>query len=377
MGWRAAACALMLAVCGCANTDGALTPVAAGAAGTDTVDMLVATTRAPSDRPGVIFNGERGAGLSFANIVVSIPPERAPGTIQWPQQGRADPARDFAVTTLTPVPRSGVLDWFKNVTDGKARRRVLIFVHGFNTRFDSAVFRFAQIVHDTHADIAPVLFSWPSRGQVFDYVYDRESTNYSRDDLAYVMRTAARSPYVSEVVVMAHSMGAWLTVESLRQLALQDGRVPAKISNVILASPDLDLDVFRRQVMEMGKDRPRITIFVSRTDKALEVSRFIAGGVTRVGAVDLTQPENLAQLEVAQGIVAVDLSALQNGDALNHSKFATSPDVVQLLGDRLRAGQEIEGAQPTGGAEAAQMVGATVGSVAAAPILIFTGGAGN
>ena len=43
---------------------------------------------------------------------------------------------------------------------------------------------------------------------------------------------------------MAHSMGTWLAVETLRQMAIRDGRVPVKIQQVILASPDLDVDVF-------------------------------------------------------------------------------------------------------------------------------------
>ncbi|MGK8642933.1 alpha/beta hydrolase [Brucella anthropi] len=41
-----------------------------------------------------------------------------------------------------------------------------------------AVYRFAQLVHDAKIDAAPVLFTWPSRGNVLDYVYDRESTIY-------------------------------------------------------------------------------------------------------------------------------------------------------------------------------------------------------
>ncbi|MFG1464313.1 alpha/beta hydrolase [Xanthobacter sp. DSM 24535] len=368
--------AAILGMGGCSSyPEGVFIPVSGSAPGASKVDILAATTRAPTDKPGILFTGERGAGLSLTNIVVSIPPDRAVGSLQWPQPGSVDPARDFAVTDVEAVPRSGVLDWFKGAKGTK--RRVLIFVHGFNTRFDSAVLRFAQLVHDMNANVAPVLFSWPSRGRVLDYVYDRESTNFSRNDLAYVLRAAARSPYVDDVVVMAHSMGAWLAVESLRQLALQDGRIPAKISNVVLASPDLDIDVFRRQVEEMGKDRPRITIFVSRNDRALGLSQLIAGGVARVGSIDLTQPDKAAQLEQATGIVVLDLSGLENGDPLNHSKFTTSPEVVQLLGTRLSAGQDLGEQESGGGVEAVQVLGAAVGGVVTAPITVFTGGLRN
>jgi esterase/lipase superfamily enzyme len=58
-------------------------------------------------------------------------------------------------------------------------------VHGFNNRFDDAVYRFAQIVHDSKVPAIPVLFTWPSRGEMKlrAYTYDRESANYSRDAL--------------------------------------------------------------------------------------------------------------------------------------------------------------------------------------------------
>ncbi len=329
--------------------------------------MLVATTRAPSDDLGVAFTGERGSTLSFADIAVSVPPDRPVGSIQWPSRTPGDPARDFVVTRLEPLQRADLRPWFKAHSHGK--RRVLVFVHGFNTRFDASVFRYAQFIADTDAALVPVLFSWPSRGRITDYVYDRESANFSRSDLAYVLESAARSPDVDEVVLFAHSMGAWLAVEALRELALRDGRVPAKITNVVLASPDLDIDVFERQLGDFGPKRPRIVIFTARNDHALGLSRLIAGQVTRVGAVDVTNPAYAERLRQADGVVVVDLTALEGGDSLNHSAFATQPDMVRLIGARLAAGQRMnDPIQPV------QQVGGAIGTVVAAPITILAGG---
>ena len=367
----AAAAVLVATAAGCASpSEGVLVPVSASPPGAAEVEMLAATTRQRSPDRGVVFNGERGDAVSFEQIAVSIPPNREVGSVQWPRPGAADPSRDFAAVSLTALSPGDVETWLGR--HAAKSGRVLVFVHGYNTRFESSVFNFAQFVHDMGTDAAPILFSWPSRGRLLDYNYDRESANYSRSDLADLLSAVAKSPNVKDVVVFAHSMGAWLTVEALRQIALEHGRAPAKISNLILASPDLDIDVFRRQVAEMGPDRPLITIFVSRHDRALALSSLIAGGVTRVGAVDLSRPENVAELESAPGIVVLDLSALQTSDRLNHSKFATSPDVVRLLGDRLIAGQQI-GASDIGVASAAQ----AVGNVVAAPIVLFTGGLGN
>ncbi|MEP9349122.1 alpha/beta hydrolase [Xanthobacter sp. KR7-225] len=361
----------LLALSACARPEGVLVPVAVSEVPGTRVDMLVATTRAPSAVTGVVFSGERGDGLAFADVAVSVPRDRPIGSVQWPSGPNGDPAREFVVTRLDQLQRTDIPAWFK-ARHGQ-KRRVLVFVHGFNTRFDAAVFGYAQFIADTDASLVPVLFSWPSRGRVTDYVYDRESANFSRSDLAYVLGTAAASPKVDEVVVMAHSMGAWLAVEALRQLALKDGRVPAKITNVVLASPDLDIDVFERQMQELGPKRPKITIFVSRNDKALSLSRLLAGQVTRVGAVDLNDPRYAARLERARGITVVDLTALQGGDALNHSVFATQKDIVQLIGARLSGGQDL-GEEQGLVARVGGDVGSAVGAVAVAPILVFSGG---
>jgi esterase/lipase superfamily enzyme len=363
---------LTLAACG-GRPDGVMAPTTLTAEGTSQVDMLVVTTRNPTGDPARPFDGERGHHASMNRVVVSIPPEkvRQVGEIQWPTSTPADPAKSFAVVRDEAFHDRDGRPWFR----ATGKRRVLLFVHGFNTRYEEAVFRFAQIVHDSRTDFAPVLFTWPSRGSVFDYVYDRESTNWSRDTLEKLLRAAAEEPGVEEVTVMAHSMGSWLAVEALRGLALHGG-VPKKIGNVILASPDLDVDVFENQIRRIGP-HPHMTLFVSRDDKALGLSRRIAGGVDRLGAIDPSQEPYRSRLE-QHGVTVLDLTALKTGDELNHGKFARSPEVVRLLGSRLIAGQKVSedriGLADRLGAVAMGAAG-TVGSAASlavtAPIAVF------
>ncbi len=367
--------AIVLGACA-SPSQGVLTPVAGSAPGTAKVDLLVATTRAPTDMRGVYFSGERGPDLSLANIVVSIPPNRKPGTIQWPSRVPGNPARNFVTTTVEPINIKDIRPWYR--AHSVKGRRVLIFVHGFNSKYDDSVFRFAQIIHDSRANVTPVLFSWPSRGALFDYNYDRESTNFSRTELAFVIQQAVSSPDVSEITIMAHSMGSWAVMEALRDIALQNGSVSPKVTDVILASPDLDIDVFGKQLLDLGPKRPHFSIFISANDRALRLSRLLSGRVTRVGAVDLSQENYRAKLEQASGITVFDLSELRNGDSLNHSQFATSPEVVRLVGERLLAGQPISetdvGAPGHLAATAigtGQTIGSVTGAALTAPIRIF------
>lgn len=383
--WRASRAALagllvaMLAVAGCGGRPvGVMQAAGSVAPGTSKVDLLVATTRAADENPAVLFSGERGTGLTVNAVDISMPPEanRKVGQVQWPRRLPADPLRDFVTVSVDPLQgeRAGE-SWLK--THMAKSRRVLVFVHGFNNRYEDAVYRFAQIVHDSHADVVPVVFTWPSRGSIFDYNYDKESTNYSRDALEELLTRTAANPAVSDITIMAHSMGTWLTVEALRQMAIRNGHVASKINNVILASPDLDVDVFGRQFASLGKDRPHFTIFVSQDDRALALSRRISGNVDRLGQIDPSVEPYRSKLEAA-GITVLDLTKLKGGDRLNHGKFAESPEVVKLIGDRLIAGQAITdsnvglgeavGAVAMG---AAQTAGSAVSVAVSTPIAIF------
>ena len=156
---------------GCAGkVEGVLVPVAAPAIATNRVDMLIATTRVKTPSPGIMFTGERGATPSFAEIVVSIPPagSRKIGDVQWPQSLPGNPAKEFVTLSATDLSRDQVRDRFHKMVAAVPGRRVLLFIHGFNNRFDDAVYRFAQIVDDFEGEGGPgdvhLAVPWQSPG---------------------------------------------------------------------------------------------------------------------------------------------------------------------------------------------------------------------
>ena len=372
--------ALATSVVACGSVRGVLVPNDQTVPGARRVDMLVATTRERTNS-AEMFSGARGQGLAFASIAVSIPPAsaRQVGEVQWPRQVPGNPATDFVTLKADVVDRSEALSWFQRTVRGVPRRQVLVFIHGFNNRFEDAVFRFAQVVHDSDAPVVPVLFTWPSRGSVLAYGYDRESTLYSRNALEKLLNAIARDPAVSEISILAHSMGNSLALETLRQMAIRDGRVAPKIRNVLLAAPDVDVDLAKEAIMDMGPKtkRPSFTLFVSQDDRALAVSRRVWGSSARLGAINPDQEPFRTQIERAD-VTVVDLTKLRAGDALHHGKFAESPEVVRLIGKRLAEGQAVSGSriglgdriiQLTAGTAAA--VGTAAGLAVSAPVAIL------
>ncbi|WDZ80468.1 alpha/beta hydrolase (plasmid) [Ensifer adhaerens] len=369
---------LAMSLVACAGRPtGVLQPVAASPTASQ-VEMLVTTTRSQAAKPGEMFSGERALEPNFAEITVSIPPAnvRKVGEVAWPRKLPPNPAKDFAAVKAEEVDRPTAESWLSASVRKSPDRSVLVFIHGFNNEFEDAVFRFAQIVHDSGAHSAPVLATWPSRGSLLAYGYDRESTNYTRNEVERLFQYLARDAEVKEVSILAHSMGNWLALESLRQMAIRNGGLPVKFKNVMLAAPDVDVDVFRSQIIDMGAVRPRFTLFVSRDDRALAVSRRVWGNVARLGAIDPEQSPYKEEL-AANDIAVIDLTKVKAGDKLHHSKFAESPEIVRLIGTRLSSGQTLTDsklglgdhivAAATG---AASTVGTTAGLIVSAPVAI-------
>jgi esterase/lipase superfamily enzyme len=334
---------LMIGVAACAGRPEPALRIIEAAAPADAaapVTVLAVAARRESADPGLRFSGERTLTPRFAEITISVPRKRPAGEIQWPRRAGDDPATIFATRSFERLDRAGLAARLER----KRPRHVLVFVHGYNTRFDEAVFRLAQIVHDSGADVTPILFSWASWASLTAYPYDRESAALARDGLESLLDALAKARSVSQVSVLAHSMGGWLTLETLRQMVIRNGGVPTKITDVMLASPDVDTDVAaaQGQILRSARHRPNLTLFVSTDDKALSVSRWVWGSRDRLGAINPAIEPYKSGLEQA-GVHVVDLSSETSSDPLNHGKFAQSPVAVQLIGRQLARGQAFDG----------------------------------
>jgi len=297
--------------------------------------VFIATSRAPSDDPAELFSGARGATMSFASVDVSVPPNRATGTLQTPSRPPADPRKHFVINDPEKYParedfRNDLSSYLRALP--KDKRDVLIYVHGYNTNTTSAILQVAQFVEDTGYHGVPLLFTWASSANTLKYVYDVNSALVARDDLVSMLDTIELSA-VEGYDIVAHSMGTFLVMEASRQVMMTTGlNASGKVRNVILAAPDIDVDLFKKQIELIPEDQRNIVVLVSNDDKALRASQRVAGGVSRVG---LSQVEQLTEL----GVLAIDLSEADEPGTLSHSKFKNSPEVVQIIGNSINSNE--------------------------------------
>jgi esterase/lipase superfamily enzyme len=298
------------------------------------VQIFIASTR----------KGETGAaahevdtdGTRYALTTLTFPPGHKPGEIERPVWGSGDAKSHIMVQGRRELEPDEFKAELASHVSGRigVNRDVMIFVHGFNTPFEDARWRAAQIVADSRFGGVPILFTWPSRGGLLSYASDKDSAMASRDSLQGLLEDVAKTPGVGHIHILAHSMGGWLAMEALRQAAIAGDRdLSGHLGEVMLASPDIDLDVFTRQMARISP--ANVTVFATSNDRALSLSSWIADDRPRVGAVNAAKPEDKAALE-RLGVKVYDLSAFSDG-LIDHGIYADTPDVIHAIGAQLTA----------------------------------------
>lgn len=281
--------------------------------------LMIVTTRGRSQTRAALFSRERSTRTDYAKALISVPSEHAdgrPGATSNSPEGRQ------SQVTVRETDYFESDDAFVSELNTRAQRlsgdnrEVILFVHGYNTRFPEAVYRFAQFFHDLDQPAVPVLFSWASGGRLRDYIYDLNSAAIARDALAKTLVELSESS-VDRISIVAHSTGSWLFMETMRQLPRHELRqIAGKLETVVLAAPDIDVDAFKASLRKIGRPPVLYFVIVSQDDQALRLSRILAGGIERVGTY--SNDDELVEL----GAIVIDATDLEDGNFVNHTKFA-------------------------------------------------------
>ena len=367
------ALALCLALGGCIDTgiDGAAAYVgsiggpSAPLAKPSAVQVFVVSTRAGESGAAAQQAASDGAHYSLATL--TIPPGHRTGSIEEPMWGSSDARNHIVVTGRRELDPDEFHAELASHISGRigVNRDILVFVHGYKNGFEEARLRTAQIAADSHFGGVPILFTWPSKNEILGYASDKDSATASRDALQELLEDLAKTPGIGKVHILAHSMGGWLAMEALRQSAIAGNHgLSGRLGEVMLASPDIDMDVFAKQMTKI--QLAAVTVFATANDRALSLSSVIAQARQRVGAIDPSKPEDRATLEKL-GAKVYDLSSFSGG-FVGHTIYADAPDVIHAIGAQLATprAQEVNAvsiidatADATPAADTAPIIGAS------------------
>jgi esterase/lipase superfamily enzyme len=349
-------CAVLISGCALRPGPEVLIPTQASVPGAKIVTVFVATTRSRQIPDSNVYDSSRARGINYAEFRISLPPSHQPGQIEWPT-GAVDPAHDFATVEQEVLDRDTFYRRIAQSGGGHLPVNAGIFVHGFNNNFQESLYRLAQLAADSDVQGVPILFAWPSEAKLGGYLADKDAVTYSRDQLADLLVSVTHDPAIGKVTLLGHSMGGWLTAEALRQLRLTRQDAALRRLTVVLAAPDIDVDVFKSQLDVIGPLSPPMTILVSRQDLALALSSRIAGNRPRVGMLNVDDPR-VQQAALRNDVQVIDVSALEPTDAARHDGFVQFASLYGRLSEK---------GPGTGLRQAGAFVANTVGAGLSAP----------
>jgi len=230
---------------------------------------------------------------------------------------------------------------------GAARRKeIILFVHGFNNRFDEAGLALADLWHFSGRVGVPIFYSWPAAsGGFFGYFKDREAGEFSVFHLKQLFRMLSRTKGLEKIHVIAHSRGTDIVTTALRELII-DARAAGidpyrkyKIANLFLAAPDMDFGVVGQRLIaeKFGPAFGQITVYMNKGDNALSFSQLLMSGL-RFGRLDsgsLTIQERKI-FDQVKNVNFIDVKGVKS--FFGHDYYRTSPGVLSDIAVTIRDG---------------------------------------
>jgi esterase/lipase superfamily enzyme len=291
------------------------------------------------------YNSERGRRLELGRALVTVPKIHEVPNIERPwvvkipyfdvtiYEQAEDPAKHFTMQELKKLPEAEFLRLARErlAASNRYKDHALVFVHGYNTSFDYAAYRTAQIAYDLQFDGAVFVYSWPSGGAVASYTYDRESAQAAEPYLRQFLDLVVKQTGAKSVSIIAHSMGNQPLLDVLKDMRSSSPQEVA-INEVILAAPDVDADNFANVAQRIEGIAKGVTLYAASNDRALIVSRNFWRN-PRAGDVPAAGPL------IVPGIETIDITAASTDSfALNHAGYAENNDLLQDIGKLILSG---------------------------------------
>lgn len=294
------------------------------------------TNRKPAAN-GASFTHERHTATTLGRVLVHIPyAHRAgeTGSSLWKRLRRLD-LRDDRLRVHHVEPRDRTAFFAElNATMQDARDdgdvpHALLFLHGYNSSFEEAAIRAAQIGFDLQVDGATAFFSWPSHGTLTGYTADEAAIEASESAITRFIVDFVGQCGAEKIHVIAHSMGNRGFLRALQRIAADaETRGKVKFGQIFLAAPDIDRDLFLDLAYLYPEHGERTTLYASSGDLAVHLSAKVHGA-PRAGY--------LGPYTLTPGVDTVTVPDFDI-DRLGHSYFAQAERLMHDIRDLMHRG---------------------------------------
>ncbi|WP_282608666.1 alpha/beta hydrolase [Pelagibius sp. Alg239-R121] len=284
--------------------------------------------------PGERFGTDR-SDVKYGTCFVSIPRRHKIGALESPSLLRfefnEDPTQHVVLVNAVVRSKDAFFSELSNHVRNSSTKQAFVFIHGYNVSFEDAARRTAQMSYDLGFDGAPVFYSWPSQATVKGYTIDESNIAWSETNLkGFFTDVLARSD-AQRVHIVAHSMGSRAVTRAVASLITESPDAKARIGELILTAPDIDADIFKRDIAPVfAEAQQSTTLYSSSEDIALIASQEINGYPRAGDAGD--------GLVVVPGVETIDATNVDTS-FYGHSYFAETHSVLSDIAQLIQTGE--------------------------------------
>ena len=295
--------------------------------GVSTWEVFFATNRGlaggTSDASQQRFGNEYLAAPQFGVSQITLPRRHRGRDPQRAAEGSpqtAGPRETVYFEQVRSLPWEQAAAGLRQQIELSRQKDLLLFVHGFNVDFESALIRTAQMAFDMPFNGAVIAYSWPSQASVHSYRDDERFNLASVAPFAeFLQRLVADVPAGTRINIVTHSMGNRIVMQAIGQLPPPAAGKP--LAHVALCAPDVGVDDFHEWAPGVLAQSERVTLYTSKGDAALVYSQ---------GLHDVQRAGYASPPVIVPGIETIDCSAIDL-DFLGHSYYGSNVDVLADL----------------------------------------------
>ena len=291
------------------------------------IDVMVVTNRKGKTKffgcSDAQFGVEIQANSQFGLCKINVPKNHVIGEIPIAKSSRESSHDYFKVLSSKALDSQSFLDIIK-----KSRRTPLVFVHGFNVRYQEAILRAAQIAYDLKYQGPVIIFSWPAGAgdgffddKLFNKTYEKNAVTAQGSIEPFKKFLMDFKTNNIKINLGVHSMGHQVVLPALKSLG--ESNEQGLIRELILNAPDYNVEEFTNATAMFKTMAERVTLYCSYNDKAMFASR------------TMNDNERMGACSYSEDIDSINVSLVDDATfALGHGYYSSRAilnDIFQLL----------------------------------------------
>jgi len=259
----------------------------------------------------------------FGSCEVNVPSEHDIGSLDQETTGSNE--KFFKLENHKSIAN---IDSLKQEITQNPFPEIIVFVHGFNVKFEEAVLRAAQIKYDLKFAGEVVLFSWPAGSEdgvlsqlLIKGTYQNNLTNAKASIFTFKKFLTDLEKTEKKIHLIVHSMGHQVVLPAVANI-----NKDKIIHEMVLNAPDFDSNEFRGIAENLKKSAIRVTVYCSPGDNAL------------VASSKVNQNKRVGSCEKYPGIDMINVNPVDSPvmglAGLGHGYYSSRPiltDLYQLI----------------------------------------------